>query len=328
MEQRFFQQLYVHLLTVLVTALCLANPTVAAQKKNFSSKLLCDVMKVGCARKISKARVTTKRATRKKTTTASKPKSKSEAISRVVSNQPASPPIIASVPKPQPKPTILPGDSSQAAIAELQHEPPLRKLVEDRNPPAASTYSNYALNCKAELLTLGVDFSVPEQVEGTGECKVADPVQLKSIQTSLGKVELPGRPTLNCAFARQFTIWLSDIAAPATAALAEAKLASLSTGPGYECRGRNGDSSAKISEHAFGNAVDIDGITLSNNKRIEISDVADRQDSDRRMLLALRISACGYFTTVLGPGANEAHASHYHFDLGRHGKSGNYRICE
>ena len=44
--------------------------------------------------------------------------------------------------------------------------------------------------------------------------------------------------------------------------------------------------------------------------------------------MALRISACGYFTTVLGPGANAAHAEHYHFDLGLHGKSGNYRICE
>jgi hypothetical protein len=42
----------------------------------------------------------------------------------------------------------------------------------------------------------------------------------------------------------------------------------------------------------------------------------------------LRTSACGYFTTVLGPGADAAHASHYHFDLGVHGKSGNYRICK
>lgn len=327
MEQRFFQQLYVHLLTVLVITLCLANPMEAARKKNFSSKPLCNLMKVGCAKKISKARVTTKRATRKKTITGAKPKSKLKAISRVVSDQTVPPPIMKSAPKPHPKPTILQGDSSQVVTAEIQH-PPLRKLVEDRNHRAESTTANYTLYCRAELLALGVDFSVPDKVAGTGECNVVDPVQLKSVQTSLGKVELPGRPTLNCAFARQFSVWLSDIAAPATAALAEANLASLSTGPGYECRGRNGDSSAKISEHAFGNAVDIDGITLSNNKRIEIPDVIDKQDPDRRMLLALRTSACGYFTTVLGPGANAAHASHYHFDLGRHGKSGNYRICE
>jgi hypothetical protein len=31
---------------------------------------------------------------------------------------------------------------------------------------------------------------------------------------------------------------------------------------------------------------------------------------------------------VLGPGSNAAHESHFHFDLGKHGNSGNYRICE
>jgi hypothetical protein len=45
-------------------------------------------------------------------------------------------------------------------------------------------------------------------------------------------------------------------------------------------------------------------------------------------LSGLRTSACGYFTTVLGPGSNAAHKNHLHFDLGQHGKSGKYRICE
>ena len=334
MEQRFFQRFSAHLLTALVITLCLVTPTEAAKKKNFSSKVLCEVMRVGCARKISKTRVTTKRVTRKETRTAAKPKSRSKAISRVASKQPAPPPIIARppimepVPRPQPKPTSVKSESPQTARAKQPPELPLQNLADDRNPRAESMQSNNGLDCRTELLMQGADFSIPQEVEGTGDCKVVDPVQLKSIQTSLGKVELPGRPTLNCAFARQFSTWLSDIAAPATAALAKANLASLSTGPGYECRGRNGDSSAKISEHAFGNAIDIDGITLSNKNRIEIADVGVRQNPNRRMLLALRVSACGYFTTVLGPGANAAHASHYHFDLGRHGKSGNYRICE
>ena len=56
--------------------------------------------------------------------------------------------------------------------------------------------------------------------------------------------------------------------------------------------------------------------------------VARTGNVESRWLMALRVSACGYFTTVLGPGANAAHAEHYHFDLGMHGKSGSYRICE
>jgi hypothetical protein len=42
----------------------------------------------------------------------------------------------------------------------------------------------------------------------------------------------------------------------------------------------------------------------------------------------MRQAACGWFTTVLGPGADAAHAEHVHFDVLRHGASDNYRICE
>jgi hypothetical protein len=66
-----------------------------------------------------------------------------------------------------------------------------------RNSSAA--FSHDTGDCRAELLKLGVVFSVPHRVQGTGECMVLDPVQLKSIETSLGWVELPAQPTLNCA---------------------------------------------------------------------------------------------------------------------------------
>jgi hypothetical protein len=105
-------------------------------------------------------------------------------------------------------------------------------------------------------------------------------------------------------------------------------LAAHATGPGYECRGRNGDSSAKISEHAFGNAIDIVSFRLASKESIPVANVTKTGNEESRWLMALRISACGYFTTVLGPGSNAAHAEHYHFDLGLHGKSDKYRICE
>ena len=123
-------------------------------------------------------------------------------------------------------------------------------------------------------------------------------------------------------------IQVADVAIPVVRDQEDKALTALSTGPGFECRSRNGDTTAKISEHASGNAVDIDQIVLADKSRIAISQVANTSDPHYRMLMALRTSACGYFTTVLGPGSNAAHASHYHLDLGVHGKSGNYRICE
>lgn len=182
--------------------------------------------------------------------------------------------------------------------------------------------------CREELAALGAKFTVPEMPAAEGQCKVVNPVQINAIATPAGMVNFPGEPTLNCVFAKQFTSWVADIAAPVVKAHTGEALTAISTGPGYECRNRNGDSTTKISEHAFGNAVDIASFNLPGKKNLPVSNVAKSQNAESRWLMALRISACGYFTTVLGPGSNEAHAEHYHFDLGIHGKSGNYRICE
>ena len=314
-----------------------ASGTLAGTKAP-PEKVLCDVVKVRCVTNVPKAKASAQKAKRKKATNRtdpqtaprSKPKAKS-VVTAVKSKQPpgasASP-----VPKPKPRPPQLkpPATEVIAVTGPQQPAPLVESSMSDAAKPGEplQTTSIASASCRADLLELGGDISVAEPVQVTGPCKVPDPVQLKSIHTSIGRVELPGAPILDCAFARQFVIWVSDIAAPVVAALGQANLAALSTGPGYECRGRNGDSSGKISEHASGNAIDIDGITLTTKRRIEIADVANSQHPDHRLLMALRISACGYFTTVLGPGTDASHESHYHFDLGDHGKSGNYRICE
>ena len=93
------------------------------------------------------------------------------------------------------------------------------------------------------------------------------------------------------------------------------------------CRNRNGESSDKLSEHGRGNAIDVAGFELTDHRRITVGDTALAEPL-AVALKGLRTSACGYFTTVLGPGSNEAHKDHLHFDLGLHGKSDNYRICQ
>jgi hypothetical protein len=211
-------------------------------------------------------------------------------------------------------------EPGQNPFVAPQLQPPPQR---DDKPPAET-----GAVCRGDLTRLGVEFETPASIAGGEGCTVANAVALKSIRTRAGTVSLPGKPILNCRFAVQFATWLGDVAAPVVAAHEDSSLAAVSTGPGYQCRSRNGDTSAKMSEHATGNAVDIDTLTLAGNKRIAIASVSDPANPAHRMLMALRISACGYFTTVLGPGSNAAHESHYHFDLGIHGRSGNYRICE
>jgi hypothetical protein len=305
---------------------------------------LCNLLKIACAKKPARSKTVSKATSKRSATASQKRKAKrqkavastrSKAVastsSRAKSLKTArSEPVIVAPRHPVTKPRLKPATSQVAVSPELTDSQKQSALVAVPRP-ALPLPEREAIprgdDCRAELLKRQVEFTVPEHVAATGQCAVANPVLVKSVTTPGGKVKLPEEPLLNCAFARQFTTWLSDIAASVVSEMAPARLHSLSTGPGYECRTRNGDSSGKISEHAFGNAIDISGITLVNRIRIEIPDVADPAAVHHRLLMALRLSACGYFTTVLGPGFNAAHASHYHFDLGQHGKSGNYRIC-
>jgi hypothetical protein len=79
--------------------------------------------------------------------------------------------------------------------------------------------------------------------------------------------------------------------------------------------------------HAFGIALDIRGFELAGGEQILIGQGA-RAGPERTFLDGLRASACGYFTTVLGPGSDRHHSDHLHVDLASHGSSDHYRICE
>jgi hypothetical protein len=231
------------------------------------------------------------------------------------------------VPKPRPKPVM-------AAVAEVEDAPlaipkPRAKpagqvkvavvvpseLPKPEAPPEAG-------NCPAQLAALAVSFDLVTERVSAGACGVRNPVQLRSQKVAGETVEFPDAPTLTCPFAVKFASWMKERGMPLAKRNAGSTVAKFYTGPGYQCRGRNGARSGKLSEHAYGNAIDIERLQLDSGKVILVG------SGDQRAVQALRKSACEYFTTVLGPGANAAHEKHLHFDLAKRGKTGSYRICE
>ena len=182
--------------------------------------------------------------------------------------------------------------------------------------------------CVDELKVKHVDFDLVAQPSGLPACVVVQPVQLKSVLINGTNLQLPDHPILNCAFALNFVSWLQDLGGPAALEKEGTVLTHFYTGPGFECRGRNGDASAKISEHGFGNAVDVERLQFADGLKVLVHDAPDTTAPGYDVLKAIRASACTRFTTVLGPGSNAAHREHFHFDSGVHGKSGTYRICE
>jgi hypothetical protein len=229
---------------------------------------------------------------------------------------PKKPPVkTAMLPKPVLKPPVF-----KPSVLKPQVSPPVLNVMPD------DALSGDA--CIAALRKMKVDFVLQATPVVSGSCSVVEPVKVSSIGTGEGRVKLPDQPLLTCGFAARFASWLTEKGEPAVQSATGSRIQSMGTGPGFQCRGRNGDSSAKLSEHAFGNAVDIEYIKLANGQVIGIGDALNTGSKYHSVLATLRGAGCDYFTTVLGPGANAAHASHFHFDLERRGKKGNHKLCQ
>jgi hypothetical protein len=214
-------------------------------------------------------------------------------------------------------------------------EPPVRPAApapkppppQPSTPPVAAPQED-AATCLAKLAESGAAAEpVPAPPAPLPECVSATPVRLTSIRLASGApLELPDGPILNCEFAIVFTDYARNLMAPLAASLLGSPVASLATGPGYECRGRNQVAGAKTSAHGKGIAIDVASIVLADHRRIGIAHPAN--PTETLFLQTMRHAACGWFTTVLGPGSDPSHAEHLHFDIERHGASERYRICD
>ena len=93
----------------------------------------------------------------------------------------------------------------------------------------------------------------------------------------------------------------------------------------YSCRGMNGNPNAHISEHAFGNALDIASFTLADGRKITVKNGWRGSPEEQGFLRDVQGAACDQFTTVLAPGSNVYHYDHMHVDLMR--RRDGHRAC-
>ena len=225
--------------------------------------------------------------------------------------------------------------ASAAARAEEPPLPPSRpperrtpaKSSEAAIPPPQAPKAEAPSTCLANLIGDGATADAvtapPASAEG---CGIAEPVRLSSTMTEGGAVSLPDQPLIACQFASVLADYVRLIVAPLGQATLHARVAAIETGPGYDCRTQDRIAGAKISAHAKGLAVDFTAVTLSDKRRISVERQTYAEETS--YFRAIRTAACGWFTTVLGPGSDAYHANNMHMDVEPHGSSGNYRICQ
>ncbi len=161
-------------------------------------------------------------------------------------------------------------------------------------------------------------------INGPGVCGMEHPFRISAFED--GQVEVKPRAVLACPMVRNVNLWLEEVVQPAAMAWMGAPVVGITQMSSYSCRGMNGDPTAKISEHAFGNALDIGGFRFADGREITVKNNWRGPNEARGFLLQVQAGACDVFTTTLAPGSNIFHYDHLHVDLMRHAKNGT--ICK
>jgi hypothetical protein len=165
-------------------------------------------------------------------------------------------------------------------------------------------------------------FAHQPSVNGPGQCGASDVVRLEGIiMPNSAVVSVMPAATLRCPIAEAVAQWVRNDLGSAMAELESAPVAITNHGS-YDCRGRNNDARAKVSEHGRGNALDLGPIRFANGAVVDLTKTSTPQSFRQR----LRDAACRRFNTVLGPGSDAYHANHIHVDLAE--RAHGYRMCQ
>lgn len=144
--------------------------------------------------------------------------------------------------------------------------------------------------------------------------------------TPAGPAVVTPPATLACPVVSALERWMTEAVQPAARRWFGQPVAAIKQISAYSCRGMNGNPHANVSEHAFGNALDISGFVLADGRLVTFREGWRGAPEDQGFLRDVHAAACATFTTVLAPGSNAFHYDHIHVDLMR--RASGRRICE
>ncbi len=235
--------------------------------------------------------------------------------------------------------TLFPGALIASATAAAV-QPPLPELrpdltaappataikVDPEQPPLPFEPEMTIALCQTALGDRFADFTPIEPIREAIVCGHPNPIRLESLGSE--KIILMPAATSNCSMAGALTRWLEEFVQPSAEQNLGEPVTALRNAASYVCRSRNNVPGARLSEHATTNALDVSAFQLASGRWISVSEFWTGDSPESQFLNQIHDQACEEFTTVLGPNANASHQDHFHLDLGRHGSTGTYRVCE
>ena len=218
-----------------------------------------------------------------------------------------------------PLPPTRPPDLTQERAGAPSPAP--QRQETDPAGPSAPSHSDDGRACAEMLTRLGVKAEPAGSIQD-GACGARSTLKVAELP---GGVEVAPAALVTCPVAAAMARWASESVTPEAERHLGSAPAKILIGTSYECRSQNRRAGAKLSEHAFANAVDVMGFTF--RKRGPLA-VAPRSDEGPESLFqaAVRQGACSHFTTVLGPGSDAAHSNHFHLDMRERKRSA--KLCQ
>lgn len=182
--------------------------------------------------------------------------------------------------------------------------------------------------CEKMLLGLDMIWRPDEPIGEPGGCGTPAPIAIAEV----AQIRIDPPATVNCDFAVALNAWFTQSVQPQARKQVGASVIGVRNASSYACRRRNNAKSGKLSEHARANALDIAAFDFSKRAQVTVAGGSSGLlqkiglSAKGNFMKALRKSACGYFNTVLGPGADRYHGDHFHVDLMKL-RPGRFKMC-
>ncbi len=214
-----------------------------------------------------------------------------------------------------------PGHPKDLAPASPVKEPPPAPQHEVMGPPPPPERWTPAevqagrIDCDLRLSGLRALFERLDPIK-EGACGSPAPIRLEGFENRrLPALRLDPAATMSCKLAEALHRWFEDVVQPKAKKHLHASVVRISNLSAYQCRSRYNDPDQRISQHAYGDAIDVSEFITAKGERIAVLDHWSGSEERSTFLREIHAGACEIFGTTLGPEANQAHKNHFHLDV-------------
>ena len=246
---------------------------------------------------------------------------------RPAQDQPAASQGNAAIPVPKPRPETG-AVKPPAPPAPVRPPAPAPEATEQLGWPA-DVVAEARAQCGKLLAGLPITYKPLDPIGNQGGCGAPAPI----LVTAVAGIALSPPATQTCDMGAALAGWIVNSVKPAAQEKLKTEITVIHTTTSYNCRRRNNGASGKMSEHSKANGLDLSGFSFASEKKVAVEGswgtgllAAIGLSSGSSFLETIRQEACGYFTTVLGPGSDPYHGDHFHIDVLR--RKNDYRICQ